>query len=90
MFSERENRSQLFKSLFPSFPPKAYTPESAKQNKLGKNALFSTMGDLSSNLLYLLKKVVRLEKLSSTSEPPIINMPRFLGKWQTEEKNKNL
>ncbi len=29
-------------------------------------------------------------KLSSTSEPPKINMPSPLGKWHTDEKYRNL
>jgi hypothetical protein len=90
MFSAKEYLSQESRSYSPLWPPNEYKHESDKQNIEGKNALLKIIGGFSMRLLYLLNNIVLFEKLSSESLPPKINIPKFLGKWVIEEKNKNL
>ena len=42
------------------------------------------------NFWYLLKNKVLLEKLSSASLPPSMNMPNDLGRCAMDEKYRNL
>jgi len=89
-FSAKEYRSQKLISLSPSWPPIAYKHESDRQKIEGKNALLYIIGGFSTNFWYLEKRIVLLEKLSSASLPPSMNMPRPFGRWVTEEKKRNL
>ncbi len=77
------------RSLSPLLPPKTYTEESWMQKVDGKNALLFIIGAKSWNTWYLLRNVLRLLKLSSTSEPPSINIPSLLGRWQQLLKYMN-